>query len=96
MVRIKRKTCSVCAQIKPSRLKSLEDFLNCLELFKEILENDSFEYVSSNFELEHPKNHQGCWQDDILAYIIRCKACGRKYSCSCDTYHGRASLSIVK
>ena len=91
-----KKKCDVCYQLKHRHLTTPEDFLECLQLFKSLLESGNFEYVTSNFELEQPKRNNGCWQDDTMEYIIRCKACGRKYCCFCDTYHGRASLDRIR
>lgn len=96
MCRIKRNYCVVCAEIKPRSLKSPENFLNCLDYFKQLLASGSFECVYSNFELEHPQDKQGSWQSDMLLYTIRCKDCGQKYCCSADTYHGHASLEVLK
>lgn len=91
-----KKKCDICYQLKDKRLNTSEDFLDCLKLFKRLLENGDFEFVASNFDLEHPRDDNGCWQDDIMEYTVHCKACGRKYCCSADTYHGRASLSRIK
>ena len=91
-----KKKCEVCSQLKSKRIEKPEDFLDCLQLFKILLESGNFEYVTSNFELEHPKHNSGCWQDDTMWYDIRCKACGRKYGCFCDTYHGHASLRKIR
>ena len=91
-----RKFCESCAQLKPHRFNGTQNFLDYLQLFQSLLENGSFEFISSDFELEHPKNADGCWQDDIMECTIRCKVCGRKYCCSCDTYHGHGSLSKIR
>lgn len=92
----KKKPCEACGQLKPYRFNSPQDFSDCLQLFQSLLENGSFKFVSSNFELEHPKDNNGCWKDDIMEYTIFCNACGRKYCCSCDTYHGHGGLIRVK
>lgn len=92
----KNSSCAICTQLKPHHFKSSKDFLDCLQSFKSLLESGNFEFVSSNFELEQPTNDEGFWQNDILHYTIRCKECGRKFCCSCDTYHGNGGLEVAK
>ena len=89
---LKKKRCEACSQLKPHRFEGTQGFLEQLQVFQKLLESGEFEFVSSNFELEHPKNADGCWVDDIMEYTVRCKACGRQYCCSCDTYHGLGGL----
>ena len=89
---LKNRRCETCSQLKPHRFVGTQAFLEQLQVFQKLLESGEFAFVSSNFELEHPQNADGCWLDDIMEYTICCKACGRQYHCSCDTYHGLGGL----
>ena len=88
--------CQNCSHLKPIKIKVPSDLFLCIEFIKELVDTDSFERVTSNFELEQPKTPDGFWQDDVLYYSIRCKECGQIYLCVCDTYHGSGKFSKGK
>ena len=89
------KDCDVCRIFIWQRAYNTEDFLEKLYLFKCLLKTDNFEYVSSNFDLDHPKDDNGNWQEKNLEYTMRCKHCGRKFDLSCNTQTGHASLYVL-
>lgn len=87
-----KKNCSTCSQLKTLKIKTPTELFDCIEMIKELIRQEGFETVSSNFELEYPKTIDGYWKEDVMYYSIRCKGCKQVYSCVCDTYHGNGSF----
>lgn len=85
--------CQNCSHLKLIKIKVPSDLTYCIEFMKKLENDDGFEKVASNFELEQPKTQDGFWQNDVMYYSIRCKECGQIYSCVCDTYHGNGEFS---
>ncbi len=69
-----------------------KQYLNCLEYIQELLNTGDFVLVEKSCDLDKVQDEKGCWIDDIIGHVIRCKKCGKHFTCSIDTYHGRGSF----
>ena len=56
---------------------SPKDYLNCLEYIQELLDTGKFILVEKSFDLGKVQDEKGCWIDDLISHVIRCKKCGR-------------------
>ncbi len=58
---------------------------------KELVENKGFIVVEGSCKLgEHMKD--GHWIDDIIYHVIKCPKCGKKFTCTVNTYRGGGSF----
>ena len=71
---------------------SPRDYENCLAYIAELIESGSFVLVYKTCGLGNIKDKNGCWADDIIVHTIQCKNCGRKFTCSVNTYRGQGSF----
>ena len=67
---------------------SQQDFLNCLDYIKELLEIGNFELIKSTCDLGSIRNENGQWASDDFRWTIRCKECGQNFTCYANTYRG--------
>ena len=72
---------------------SPRDYTNCLIYIQELLNTGNYALIEKSCDLDKTKNENGCWTDDIIVHVIQCKKCGKCFSCSIDTYHGRGSFT---
>ena len=85
--------CETCQDIiLQKKFYSPRDYLNCLRYLGKLVDSGAFILESATCELDKVKEKNGCWADDIIAHVIRCKACGQAFTCSCDTYHGNGGF----
>lgn len=81
-------TCESCENIGLIKLfDSPYEYLKCIEYIKGLIADGGFELVEGNCSLNEVKK-DGQWADDIIYHVIRCKKCGREFSCCCNTYRG--------
>ncbi|MGN0669783.1 MAG: hypothetical protein ACI4JZ_04465 [Oscillospiraceae bacterium] len=81
--------CENCGEIRLVELfQSAYEYLQCIDYIKALIENGGFELVEGNCALNEVKDENGQWADDIIYHLIRCKKCGKEYSCCCNTYRG--------
>lgn len=79
--------CDNCSDIGLIKLfRSPYEYLQCVEYIKALIAEGGFELVTGNCPLDEVKDKDGCWADDIIYHVIRCKKCGQIYSCSVNTY----------
>lgn len=82
-------TCESCNDIRLVRLfRSPYEYLQCIGYIKELIAGGGFELAEGNCSLDEVKDNNGCWADDIIYHVIRCKECGQVFSCCCNTYRG--------
>jgi len=86
----------MCEDCKSIRLydyfNSPQDYLECIKYLQELVTSDSFELLSDSVALDKIKDEQGCWVDDIICHVIRCKKCGQRYTCGVNTFRGGGSF----
>lgn len=81
--------CENCGNIKTVKFfSSPYEYLQCVEYIKSLISNGNFELREGNCSLDEVKDKNGCWADDIIYHVIKCKKCGQKFSCCCNTYRG--------
>lgn len=66
----------------------------CILYIKSLLQTKCFELIYSTCDFDKIHNENGCWNDDIIHHTIKCKECGREFTCSADTYHGGGSFEV--
>lgn len=71
---------------------SPRDYEATITHIQSLLQTGNFELVGGNCPIGAHFNENGCWRDDILWHSIRCKTCGRVYTCWVDTYHGHGKF----
>ena len=85
--------CNSCAKLQLCDFfHSPKEYIDCLNYIKQLVDLGDFELVFGIFPLDKIKDEQGCWVDDIISHTIRCVNCGKHFSCTIDTYHGRGSF----
>lgn len=67
------------------------DYLTCLIYIEGLVTSELFGLVSGTCDLNMVKKN-GVWVDDIIAHVIQCNSCGKFFTCSVDTYHGKGSF----
>ena len=82
-------TCENCDEIRLVKLfRSSYEYMQCINYIKSLISSGGFELVEGNCSFDEIKDKDGCWLDDIIYHVIKCKKCGQVYSCSCNTYRG--------
>lgn len=71
-----------------------KDYLNCLIYIQELLRTSNFVLVEKSCDLDKTQDENGFWIDDVIGHVIQCKRCGKYFTCSIDTYHGRGSFRM--
>jgi len=89
--------CANCSDIilrekKDGGICSQQDYMNCLNYIQQLIDAKRFVLVFASCPLDKVKDENGYWFDDIIAHTIRCKSCGKCYTCSADTFHGGGSF----
>lgn len=83
------KVCENCQDLVLRKsFYSKQDWLNCLEYIKELIENGNYELVESDCDLNNILNANGEWSKDDFHHVIQCKCCGKRYMCHANTYRG--------
>lgn len=86
-------TCDNCGEIRLVKLfRSPYEYLQCIKYIKALIADGRFEFVEGNCPLDEVKDKDGCWADDIIYHVIKCRTCGQVYSCCCNTYRGGGSF----
>lgn len=75
---------------------SPKDYLDCLAYIQELLNTGKFVLVENTCDLDKVKDVNGCWIYDLINHEIKCKKCGKQFTCFMDTYHGIGSFRNVK
>lgn len=71
---------------------SPKDYMNCLTYIQELLDTGNFILIEKSCDLDKTKDENGFWIDDLISHVIQCKNCGKHFTCSIDTYHGRGGF----
>lgn len=87
--------CDKCKSIKCGAFNASE-YTDILSRLHELVTTDDYQIISGEYPLDAVKDENGCWADDTIGYILRCKRCGARIICACDTYHGNGVLTIKK
>ena len=67
-------------------------YQRCLAYINELLETGKYELIRATCNLDKVKNEEGCFVDDSIYHVIKCKKCGQVFTCYCNTYHGNGSF----
>lgn len=82
-------TCDNCSDIGLVKLfRSPSEYLKCIGYIKELIADGGFELIEGSCALDEVKDKNGCWADDIIYHVVKCRKCGQVYSCRCNTYRG--------
>ena len=68
--------CQNCSHLKLIKIKVPSDLTYCIEFMKKLENDDGFEKVASNFELEQPKTQDGYMNDNQMMQIAHLKEMG--------------------
>ena len=88
--------CDICKNVKVGKFEDPEEYLEILSYLKEMIANDNYEMLASDYPIDAVQDENGCWVDDVISHIVKCKKCGAHIDCYCDTYHGFGRLTIRK
>ena len=88
--------CDICKNVKVGKFEDPEEYLEILSYLKEMIANDNYEMLASDYPIDAVQDENGYWVDDIISHIVKCKKCGAHIDCYCDTYHGKGHLTIRK
>ncbi len=87
------KICNNCKDvILRDNFYSLQDYMNCLNYIKDLIDNNNFKIVEQTCDLLKVKNEDNKWIADIIFHKIECKECGSLFEVWCDTYHGKGGF----
>ena len=70
--------------------------METLSYLKEMIANDNYEMFASDYPIDAVQDENGCWVDDVIVHMVKCKKCGALIYCYCDTYHGKGNLTVRK
>lgn len=85
--------CDLCNNIiLQKKFYSPRDYRNCLTYIQSLIESGNYEIVEQTCDFDNVKDSDGNWIGDIISHIIRCKNCGQKFTCFCDTFHGTGTF----
>ena len=84
--------CNYCCNIKKVEyFTSPKMYEETIEYIKELVEKENFILLEGDCKLgEHIKD--GVWIDDIICHVIKCPKCGKKFTCTVNTYRGGGSF----
>ena len=88
--------CDVCRNVKVGKFETPEEYLDTLSYLKELIANENYEMFASDYPIDAVQYENGCWVDDVIVHMVKCKKCGALIYCYCDTYHGKGNLTIGK
>ena len=89
--------CDNCKGVEMiGEFKNQTEYLKKLAYIKELLASGNYEMCESEHPIDAVQDENGCWVDDIIVHMARCKKCGAFIFCYCDTYHGKGNLTIGK
>ena len=87
--------CDKCKSFKCGTFNASE-YMDILSLLHKKVISDDYQIISGECPIDAVKDENGCWTDDIICHVLRCKRCGARITCACDTYHGNGILTIKK
>ncbi len=90
------KLCDTCKNIEVGKFETPEEYLDTLLHLKGLITNENYEIFASDYPIDAVQDENGCWVDDSISHIVKCKKCGAHIYCYCDTYHGKGYLMISK
>lgn len=92
MIMVGKNMCDYCSNIKKTEdFSSPKLYEETIEYIKDLVENRGFIVVEGSCKLgEHKKD--GHWIDDIIYHIIKCPKCGKRFTCTVNTYRGGGSF----
>ncbi len=87
------KKCANCTDVKlVKRFETSQQYEQTVKYVKELIEKKGFILTDGNCSIDRLKSEDGFWVDDIIYHTVQCPKCGRIFTCSADTYHGRGSF----
>ena len=90
------KLCDTCKNIEVGKFETPEEYFDTLSHLKKLITNENYEIFASDYPIDAVQDENGCWVDDVILHIVKCKKCGALIYCYCDTYHGKGNLTIRK
>ncbi len=85
--------CQICSNIRlQSHFFTPDEYLKCLKYIQQLVDTGDFEFCEKTCDTDRVKNENGCWVDDVICHVIKCKYCGQCYSCCAVTYRGGGSF----
>lgn len=85
--------CEICKNVKTiDFFHTPNEYLECLKYLQSLVDSGNFLFESKTCDIDKVKNENGCWIDDIISHVIKCKKCGQCYTCTVVTYRGSGSF----
>ena len=85
--------CEICEKVKTvDFFPTPKAYLDCLKYIQSLVDSGSFQFESKDCDTDKVKDENGCWIDDVICHVIKCKNCGQCFICGVVTYRGRGSF----
>jgi hypothetical protein len=85
--------CEICEKVKTvDFFPTAKAYLDCLKYIQSLVDSGSFQFESKDCDTDKVKDENGCWIDDVICHVIKCKNCGQCFTCGVVTYRGSGSF----
>lgn len=85
--------CERCEKVKLREAFSTpKAYLDCLAYIQFLVDSGSFQFEFKSCDTDKVKDENGCWANDVIRHIIKCKNCGQCFACTALTYRGSGSF----
>ena len=87
--------CNICDSFEPYDFHTPGLYMKCLNNLQQLIESKKFKLIKKTCPVDKVKKADGCWIDDIIVHVIKCKKCGEKFECSVNTYCGGGGIRKI-
>lgn len=85
--------CEICRNVKTvDFFPNSKVYLECLNYIQSLVDSGDFLFESKDCDTDKAKNIDGCWIDDMICHVIKCRNCGQCFTCSVITDRGNGSF----
>ena len=85
--------CEICDKVKTiDSFPTPKEYIECLKYLQFLVDSGNFLFESKDCETDKVKDKDGCWINDVISHVIRCKNCGQCFYCIAVTYRGCGSF----
>ena len=85
--------CERCEKVKlREAFPTPKAYLDCLAYIQFLVDSGSFQFEFKSCDTDKVKDENGCWANDVIRHVIKCKNCGQCFACTALTYRGSGSF----
>ena len=84
--------CDFCSNIYSDYdILSPEQYEQTIKQLQDLINQKQLILVKGNCEMDKIREN-GCWAEDVIYHSFQCPACGQRFHCTVDTFHGHGSF----